>query len=96
MRAGGIVRDLPATSAQLLRPAPRQPNRIAVRRMIQLPQRHPASTSAARKPLEVCAAASFTSGAGEASFSKGDKDAGANEGGVAAKGLKVAVYMLLW
>lgn len=60
-------------------------------------QRRPSIKPAPRKALQVCAAASFSSGPGKAEFPRGEQGSGSNAGtGSGTTGLKVATYILLW
>jgi hypothetical protein len=60
-------------------------------------QRRQSTKPAPRKALQVCAAASFSSGPGKAEFPRGEQGPGSDAGtGSGATGLKVATYIFLW
>lgn len=85
----------PPLAAQVARPLATR-TIAPLRQTIQL-QRRSLAKPAARKALQVCTAASFPSGAGEAGFYKGGQEVGADAGSDGgATGLKVAAYIFLW
>lgn len=96
MRIVNAVRPPLAAGARLQSLSSRQPG-PALLRSAAKPHRPSAARSESCKLLKVCAAASFSSGAGEASFSKGRQEAGVDGGADSGtKGLKVAAYIFLW
>lgn len=96
MRIGSALKAPLAAGARLQSLSSRQPGPALLRSAVK-PHRPSAARSASRKPLQVCAAASFSSGTGEASFYKGGQEAGATGGADGGtKGLKVAAYIFLW
>lgn len=95
MRVGANAKPVLAPATQVARPLAMR-TITPLRQMIQLQKRSTAKP-AARKALQVCAAASFSNGAGEAGLQKGGTEVGACGGSSGqAKGLKVAAYIFLW
>ena len=73
-----------------------RPSIVQGRTLAPLQQRQ-SPKPAPRKALQVCAAASFSSGPGKAEFPRGEQGSGSDAGsGSETTGLKVATYIFLW
>ena len=96
MHAKAHVQTPYACVSRLPRPLARPV--ILSKRVLGPPQhRHVGRLPAPRKALQVCAAASFNSGAGKAEFPKGQPDADSDAGkGSETTAAKVAAYIFLW